>query len=355
MVYGNNTASLVETEDFLANSTPIHVIPSYASVNEMVYYVIESSEQDFNNFMMNIGISELNHLEESGTEMIYEDGSKKTIIDKAQELFQKMWGKVQGLIQKALDAIAKQADKIRKGVIDKLGKKFLAKRVDGLKADKDFGQTYENYLSAYDISAASKGYIDKLEAQDKVIDNAYQSITSNKKTDDTESVASMESTCEKAIKAAISSISGKSDPPSISSLASGIKENIRGTSKSCNGSWVKSNWSTIVTEAGSYSKTKAELKKDYNKLKKHFNEAIRKCRKANNEHFKANAFTKAINAYKQIRQVATVTEQAVISCVNERHSFYRSIVLKVAGSKPVKEAYTSESSTVDAIDSLFNW
>ena len=65
MVYGNTV------ENYLEGCTVQHVIPGYASLDEMAFHVLESVESDYNTMMMSVGVLELAHLEESGSEVVY--------------------------------------------------------------------------------------------------------------------------------------------------------------------------------------------------------------------------------------------------------------------------------------------
>ena len=64
---------------------------------------------------------------------------------------------------------------------------------------------------------------------------------------------------------------------------------------------------------------------------------------------------------KTLKQLMIACQQSVISCINEREAFYRSVIIKVIGTKPVKESsvwdddYFSESSTSDTISAMFEW
>lgn len=345
MVYGN-------VENYLEGCTVQHVIPGYASLDEMAFHVLESVESDYNAMMMSVGVMELAHLEENGSEMVYEaeGGKVKQIVDKAVEMFKSMWSKVQGLIQTALEAFEKKAQEFREKVMKKLDSKVLDARVKGLKADRNFGTTYE-YKN---INEYSSSVIAKIQGSDKKVEDLYTSAASASKNSNNELLNGLGDKLDAEVKSVIQSLCPNAQ--NASSIVKMMKDDIRGSRKDVNGDWVKSNYKTIIDEVRDYPVTKKTLKSNYKALQKTYNEAIKKCKKANTDKFfEANAYTKAIKAYKDLRQVTIYCQQAVISCLNERQGFYRSVIFKLIGSKPVKEAAVSESATMDKVDSLFNW
>ena len=351
-VYTNTGVGGGNVEDFLEGSLALNVIPGYAGINEMVFHVMESTEQDYNSIMMECGVRELMHLEETGTEMIYEEGKVKGLVDKAIGFFKQMWAKVQGLIQKALTFFETKAQEFRNKVMKKLDSKILKKRADNLKADKKFGMTYDYK----DIEKYSVTVCENISAAQAKVEKAYGSAVSKAKDGDNGEANNLETVLDGYVKACIKQMYNTAT--STSGLSKLMKNEIRGKMLPVNGAWVKTNYDTIIKEVTDYPTVKRGLKSDYNELKKGFNEAIRDCKKANDgKMFEANAFTKAIKAYKELRQITVYAQQAVISCYNERQGFYRSVIFKLVGSKPAKEGEkkVSESATIDAIGSLFEW
>lgn len=354
MVY-NTSGVGTATENFLEGSQAVNVIPGYAAMDEMAFHVIESCEADFNAMMMECGVLELAYVEENHCEMIYEDGNGnkiKQLVDKAVNMFKEMWSKVQGLIQRALETFEKKAQEFREKVMKKIDTKFLKKRVDNLKADKIFGMSY-NYK---DIENYCGTVIGKINKADTVVDQAYALAASKAKNGETGYIDALDSALKKAVDDCIHNVTNNKST-NTAGIVKVLKDIIRGGGQTVqrNGAWVKENYDEIIKEVTDYPVTKRTLKKNYKDLQKGFNDAIKECKKANDgKMFEANAFTKAIKAYKDLRQIAVYAQQATISCLNEKQGFYRSVMFKLIGTKPVKES-VSEASTMDGISSLFDW
>ena len=340
------------TENYLEGCTPKNVIPAYASLDEMAFHVLESVERDYNAIMMSVGVSELAHLEATGAEIVYEagNGKVKELVDKATKLFKDMWEKVQGLIKKATDAFEAKATEFRKKIMTKVDSKVLADRVKNLKADKSFGNTYD-YKNINEYSAE---VIDKIKAVDSKVDKLYSEAVEGAKNGNVEKTNALDDALKAEVNGVIKALCPSAD--SAKNIIKFMKDDIRGGRKEVNGTWVKDNYKTIIEEVTNLPTTKKTLKKDYNELKKSYNDAIKACRKANDgKHFEANAYTKTIRAYKDLRQVTIYSQQAIIGCLNERYNFYRSVMFKLIGTKPVKESTVTESATVDRVSSLFEW
>ena len=361
-VYSNYTTN---EENYLEGCNPnVDVIPSYATLHEMSYHVIEASEADFNRIMMECGVSELYHLESSGTEMIYEEGKIESLKNNVTKFFKEMWEKVQGMIQKAIDTFQKKAQELRKKVLGEVDKSFLKKRIDNIPADKQFGVTYD-YQNIAKFSELVRKDIEKGDAD---IDALYDKMVAQQKAGTKESYDNeIDKIVKQTANRVVYSDSKSEDINGMSGITKLLKDAIRQDNFQANGKWVKENFYggvNIWKEVLEYPATKAQLKKDYKTLQKSFNDAIKKCKKADNsKRFEASAFTKAIKGYKSLRQLAVYSEQAVISCLHERYAFYRSILFKLIGVKPKNNDNSSNSTskvsesttTMDSISSLFDW
>lgn len=353
MVYGQNN----NTENFLEGVKGIDVVPGFANFDEMVFHVAEASEADFNSMMMQIGVQELAFLEENKTEMVYEDSKVKSMVDTVVKFFKEMWEKVKGMFNKALDTINTKTMEWRRKLYDKLGKDpkgFLSKRVANIKADAKFGTSYKNLLESSDLSKKPNAIIAKINSQDSVIEEKYKAAATAEDKGDSTLVNSLDDELKNCVNTVIHTVASE-NITNISSIVKYMKDEFHGDRFDVTGAWVKSNWNHIWSEATEFPQTKKDIKNTYKEAEKSYNNAIKACKKADSSKiFSASAYTKAVKAYKDLRQICSACCQAQISCLNERQSFFRSIVMKVAITKPVKESY-AESTTVDGIDSLFNW
>lgn len=360
MIYGGNIT--VDTEDYLSECNPVNVIPAYASINEMVYHVIESSEEDFNSIMMECGVIELNHLEETGMEMVYEEGKIGSLVEKVKGAFEEMWKKVQGMFQRAIEFFETQSKKFRDSVMKKINKAMVDSRINNIKKDKDYGSTYD-YQNIKDYSSK---LIDKIGTAQTAIYSQYTSLSAKIKANegDNVSVEKLDKDISEAIKNCVNSIAGGASNGNTSGMVKTMKTDIRGKRINVSGQWVIDHMkgeNGILKEVETYPDTKKTLKENYNKLKKDFNETIKLCNKEKKENrSNAAAFTKVANGWKKLKQISVYCQQAVISCLNERYNFFRGIVIRVLavrkGDDSKKTTATGESTTFDTIGSLFdNW
>jgi hypothetical protein len=353
-VYNTNEPTIA-TEDYLVGVQASNVIPSYASFDEMAFHVAEASEADFNALMMECGVIELAYMEENHAEMVYESGKIKEITDKAVDTFKNMWSRVQEMFERALSTIQSKSQEFRKKVLSKVNKDFLQKRVDNLKPDKNFGTTFK----LENIDKESDAMLGAIDDADKEISDASTAAFQRYKKGET-GTDDLDATIKASVKKCIGMLChGYGSASDTSAIVKVVKGRLRGKTFAVNGAWVKANYKTILAEVTDFPTTKRKLKKDYNEVKKRFNKTIKDCKKANDGGmFEANAYTKTIAGYKQLRQINTYVEQAVISCLNERESFNRSVLIKLIGAKPAKgdKKAVGESTTVDGVQALFeNW
>ena len=342
-----------DTKNYLEGCQPnVSVIPGYAALDEMAFHVVEASEIDFNKMMIECGVEELYHLEESKTEMVYEEGKVTELKNKAVEFFKKMWENVQGLIKKAIDTFQKKSREVREKLLNKIDKNFLSKRVDNIPANKDFGVGY-GYSNITLFSAKVRA---KITNADNKVDKIREEMTENQKNGNN-TTDGYENRLKEIVDTCVKEILPDHNISSPSGVKKVMVDAIRGSRFQANGTWVKSNYTAIFKEVVDYPETKSNLKKDYKELQKSFNEAIKQCKKIDNSKmFEASAFTKAIKTYKSLRQIAVYSQQAIISCLNERYSFYRGILFKLIGvKKAANDKAVGESTTVDSISSLFDW
>lgn len=367
-VYGSNISTQVE--DFLEGVEMSDCISDHTPLNEMMYVVIEQTEEDFNKIMMECGVRELAYVEENHTEMVYEASGIKKLTDSVKKWFEDVWARIKKMINTALDNIAKKSAEFRSKILKNLNKDFLKKRLENVEATKNFGVTY-NYE---DISSKNEKFIKALnDAEDNIV--VFEKDVNTKVKNGETDLGDVDTKCKKYINDAIHLISvnggiaaGKSvDTMQDSTFSpSGAKKLLtnflRGPQSTVNGTWVKSNFDTILKEVGEFPKTKRDLKSAYNKTKESINKSIKAIKSHDNSKmFEASVFTKIVKHMKTLKQLMIACQQSVISCINEREAFYRSVIIKVIGTKPVKESsvwdddYFSESSTSDTISAMFEW
>lgn len=374
MVY--NVEMPVEEACYLNGSQPSNCIPSGVSISEMVYYVLEASETDFNNMMKSIGVNELNYFLENSAEIEYglasvneaagNNGKAKNIYDDMIKWLEKLWSGAQELIKKTLDWFAEQSSRINSQVLNGMDKKTLQKNLNTLKDDKKFGTSYEyknitDYLSSNKIKSLVASVNS---AADKFVDSATKSGAK---------VNALADKLDANVDTMVKKVYGEAT--GVSAMKKVLKNDIRGNKFTVTGKWVKEHWSTILTEAKSYPSAKKELNKAYAAVKAEYNKAVKKCKEDLNkfEHngvFDASAFVRVNKAKKTMLNVLMCATSAIAECLTERQRSFCTIALRVAAvpsaNKKVNEQaetkekdkstmYESTSSTVDMLNSLFTW
>lgn len=99
--------------------------------------IVAESEQNYNRIMQAVGISELNYLEATGEEIVYEAGRIEGFFDKVKEFFKKLMDKLKSLYANFiawLDSYVKQSDDFAK----KYGPILTRKQGAGELADFEF-------------------------------------------------------------------------------------------------------------------------------------------------------------------------------------------------------------------------
>lgn len=376
MIYGKE-----KKVDYLAGSKPSNIIPESASLDEMVYYVLEDSENNFNEMMKNLGISELNYFLENGVELDYTvvsegklDGIKEKIAkvkDDMVKWLEKFWAGFQEMIQKTLNWLSEKSANFKSNVLGKdLKKEDLDKAVKNIKKDKDFGSVYTFAgLDGYMDSSKITGYADKVNS---AIDNFTNFKAAKVEKGDDQAYKELEEDLDNQVKTLRNNIvNGAADN---SAMMKAIKKEIRGDKKSINGAWVISNWNSdakLFDTVANYSTDKKTLKKNYDVVKNQFNKAIKAVKTAKEEklgYYGVNAIVKANSARKKMLSVLNCAEGAVVAEIAERYRQYSSIVLRVASAaRAAKKAeqkakhesapvvHESSVSTVDMLNSLFEW
>lgn len=250
--------------NYLENVSTINVIPSYASFNESMYYVIESIEKDYNNMLMDIGLNELAIIESGNIEAIHEaekNGFKK-FIDGIVKLFQTMWGKVRGLFDKCLNDIKSKVDENKKRKLGEKIKKF-SERINKLPDGKEFGKIndYAGFAKddwskfAIDIEVFSKGCGSVLSFSD--LDSAKKQL-------------------ERYTSNFAQKMAGKSFADcSVKEVKEAVVNNLRGEEVSITKKYLSDNINEMLDYATNYNSTIKNIKSAYNKAKKSFDDTIK--------------------------------------------------------------------------------
>lgn len=101
---------------------------TFDSFDEAAIMAVVESEQNYNALMKAVGIAELNHFEENGTELVYTEGTVSGFFAKLKEFFKKIIAKVASVL-----------------------KAFFAKIDSFAKSDKDFLNKYRKDLTKLNL------------------------------------------------------------------------------------------------------------------------------------------------------------------------------------------------------------
>lgn len=251
---------------YLDNVATANVIPAYASFNEAMYYVIESTEKDYTNMLMNIGLNELAVIE-SGNVLAIQEAEKngfQRFIDNIVEFFKTMWGKVKGFFDKCLAGIKTKIDENKKRNLDKKLKKYSDK-IDKLPEDKEFGKifNYNNFSNnnwnefASSIDMYSNGCTSILVFRD--VDEAKAQIDRCNETFAKKFIGESKSFSETEVK----------------DVKNTVVKNLRGEEVVINKKYLKDNLNNMCDYVTNYNSAIKPIKNAYNKAKKSFDDTIK--------------------------------------------------------------------------------
>ena len=115
------TKAVVEEASVLSDETVYEYAQDVTA--ETGYILVAEAEENWNNIMKAVGIYELNTLEETGAEVVYEANTAASFLEKIKDFFKMIWEKIVAVF-----------------------KKFFAMIDSWVKSDKDFVKKYEKAL-----------------------------------------------------------------------------------------------------------------------------------------------------------------------------------------------------------------
>lgn len=134
---------MISTE--FKNAKPdMSLIPSFATLTESVFYIVEANEIDFNNMMQKIGITELGLFESTGSVLLYEQDSEeaKTAEEAKDNFAAGFFTRIKTLFENALRKIGNLIKSFITKITLAFGKKALAK--ENLEKFKQFIPTMDD-------------------------------------------------------------------------------------------------------------------------------------------------------------------------------------------------------------------
>lgn len=268
------------------------LIPSYASLSEAVYYLLEDNERNFSSLIENIGLKELAFYESTGTVLLYEEGAEETKDAKkgTGNFITHAWENIRGLFEKLLG----QAKKLFEKVVGAIGG-LVNKGSDAAKVSKAAGVTKK------------ANFDDLLAAVDKIDDSFFDALKNTaysyksfggSKLDQHDSFFDISKFVDaEAIKTSwgISEINPEE-----------VKKKIRGDAEPITKEAVKKNFRDIFDSVTNNAAQTKEIKSFYGAAKTNFDKRLKDAKKAESN-------KEEIGKIKALIQASTVIYSAIIS------------------------------------------
>lgn len=297
------------------------LIPSYASLNEAVFYLLEDNERNFSNLIENIGLKELAFYESTGTVLLYEEKSEESQEAKkgTGNFITKAWANIRSLFERLLE----QAKKLFEKVTSAIGG-LVNKGSDAAKVSKAAGVTKK---ASYD---------DLLAAVDKIDDSFFESLKSTAWSYKSFGGSNLNQ------HDAYFDISKFVDAEAIKTNwrineinPEEVKKKIRGDEEPINKQVVKNNFKAIYDSVTNNAAQTKEIKSFYGAAKVNFDKRLKDAKKAESN-------KEEIGKIKALIQASTVIYSAIISEYYAVLTRNAKIVLKAnavakKGAKPAEE------------------
>lgn len=323
----------------------INVIPGYASVEESALYVIESMEDNFNTMMQTIGVTELQHFEESG-EILNEAEQKEGFIQKIIEWIKETWAKVRGLYEKALAEIKKQIDKIKAKIASDANKEKCKKMAERLKDDKKYGKGRE--WTGFDKVVSCEGDIwDGLKQFDHAITQVKIEYSMDPK-----NIMNIRDQLDEARAKMISKVDAANKKLSKNAtnrdIQVAVKEVIEGKEVDIDKKYILSNFDVLWNYATDFGKTASELKKSLNKTKAKFEESEKYFKNLLKNKDDNTAVIKEVIKYtKESKATLIAINGAILTAAKSRSYESARIMLRLAVAVKTKEEKEAKQEKVE--------
>ena len=354
----------MENASVLDYTTPIHVIPSYASIDECAFYTIASVEESYNKIMESVGIYELSLVLEGKEGEEKEKFSIKNVLTKFVEFVKEAWRKFQDAVQTLKNRVeAFIASKV-KALVDnsafkidnskivaairekgadvwaKKGKdgKASAEALDAFKVNYQLNSNdaYQLYNKLNSAITTIQGYVDK-----HIADGNFDEINANAVFAD--KLGFSEETFGDAAK-----------------LKAAILDEIVNTSGKMNAEQVYkyvlgeySKFSNEISKAQTDFKDK--IKKPYNETKKAFDKHIKEAHKTAKQAKDSKAFKPMFKSVSGVLKTSSCVVNAIEGAYLKEFAYKYHVILKgmqiYMSSKFAKKEKTNES--VDMSSSTF--
>ena len=268
------------------------LIPSYASLNEAVFYLLEDNERNFTDLIQNIGLKELAFYESTGSVLLYEAGSEEEKEAKkgTGNFITKAWANIRTLFERLLSNAKKLFEKVTSaigGLFNKGSDKAKVAKAEGVTKKAN----YDDLVAAVD--KIEDGFFDSL----KSTAYSYKSFGGSK-LDQHDSYFDISKFVDAdAIKSAweISEINPEE-----------VKKKIRGDEEPITKEAVKSSFKDIFDSVTNNATQTKEIKTLYGAAKDNFDKRLKDAKAAENN-------KDEMAKLKGLIQASTVIYSAIIS------------------------------------------
>jgi len=314
--------------DTLMNVKAINVIPSYASVNEAVWYVIEDSELAYNEMVQSLAINELVTLESTG-EVITNEAANENAKGKIKEWLTRAWQAVKGFFEKVFNMVKEKIANI-KAKMTKFDKDKIKKYAASISAeDKDgkkriFGEYYE-YKNLNELLGGSGKYMSAIDTYSNTVDNVFGTFNDSKVT---EGAAETIRIKMEAAKSKLLNDLSVSSEASESVIRKAAIDYARGNKINMDLDFVKSHLDDMLATAEDPKKIVKETKDLFNKMKKSFDQSIKAVEKKKNE-TDPQAFSVYLPFLKFGKNIATTVASAALVCAKDKMMSDLKVVMRL--------------------------
>lgn len=330
-----------------------NVIPSWASIEESVFYVLEDSDRNYNEMMAGFALEELSYVSENKS-IVHDSVEKiKKIKDAIVKFFVDTFNKIKTLLQKGIDMIKEKYNQVR-GKITKATVEAARARLGNIK-DKEYGYTYDYNALKPIFSSGSLGGAMNADS----VDNFVQDIIGAKN----QAAEDGSNLNEKllGIKNKFLTGSGLSTEAKESDIRKKIVAMCRadGSGKvnkiSIDKAYITSNFDSMANLIDAYPKIVKSINDYEAKNKKLIDKAIQDVKKDKKSN--STIYSVCMPYYKFAMHYVTILCGSVIGAIREKTNKDFSIMLRLCvTTKKVSESAYMESGSYQAeVASLFDW
>ena len=291
--------------------TNMNLIPSFASMNEAVFYVLEENENNFSQMIRSLGLRELAVFESTGSVLLYEADSEEAKAADGEKVgfVAKAWANIRAVFEALMKKLGELADKVVTALQGAVAKSAAGaakvatkkKSVDELKAEvknlsDDFVKTLKNQ---YEYKLLG-GFNPKMDAKfENDIVGVFGKALSNFDEDADQKIATSIDNVKKVL--GVEEINPES-----------VRGAVRGAEEAITKATLESNFADIYASVTDRNVTNKALKAYFKDAKNFYNGAVKAAKKSNNDKESIGALKSLVQASAVIYSVVLAEYYAII-------------------------------------------